>query len=172
MKEEIRKVEVTHDEDDAQILASSHVPLPQGTELPSDRLIGRSKRLLQVLKVVFGADVEFADGQVGHEPLAEDEARSECEYLVAGVFVAKEREFIEEPLLKRPTRASTVDVSHGIRRVRNAVRSTELPMRLVLSDGHRKIGARFNRFGIITTWVDGNSQTIYFDDLTYTCKQE
>src|SRR5437867_342269 len=95
VKEEIRKVEVTHDEDDAQILASSHVPLPQGTELPSDRLIGRSKRLLQVLKVVFGADVEFADGQVGHEPLAEDEARSECEYLVAGVFVAKEREFIE-----------------------------------------------------------------------------
>jgi hypothetical protein len=42
---------------------------------------------------------------------------------------------------------------------------------LPLGEGHRKIGARFNRFGIITTWVDGNSQTIYFDDLTYTCKQ-
>ena len=30
--------------------------------------------------------------------------------------------------------------------------------------------SRFNRFGLISTWVDGNSQTIYFDDLTYTCK--
>lgn len=30
---------------------------------------------------------------------------------------------------------------------------------------------RFDRFGIITTWIDGNGQQIYFDDLTYTCKQ-
>ena len=41
-----------------------------------------------------------------------------------------------------------------------------------LAKGHKTAGARFNRFGLITTWVDGNSQTIYFDDLTYTCKQE
>ena len=29
----------------------------------------------------------------------------------------------------------------------------------------------FDRFGIITTWIDGNSQDIYFDDLSYTWKQ-
>jgi hypothetical protein len=43
-------------------------------------------------------------------------------------------------------------------------------VQLRLGDGHRSIGARFNRFGLITTWIDGNSQTIFFDDLTYTCK--
>jgi hypothetical protein len=31
---------------------------------------------------------------------------------------------------------------------------------------------RFDRFGIISAWVDGNSQTIYCDDLTYTVRQE
>jgi hypothetical protein len=45
-------------------------------------------------------------------------------------------------------------------------------VRLPLGKGHRATGAGFNRFGLITTWIDGNSQTIYFDDLTYTCKQE
>lgn len=30
---------------------------------------------------------------------------------------------------------------------------------------------RFDRFGIITTWIDGNGQQVYFDDLTYTCEQ-
>ena len=30
----------------------------------------------------------------------------------------------------------------------------------------------FDRFGIISPWVDGNSQSIYFDDLKYTFKQE
>ena len=25
--------------------------------------------------------------------------------------------------------------------------------------------------GIVTTWIDGNSQTIYFDDLRYTFRQ-
>lgn len=29
----------------------------------------------------------------------------------------------------------------------------------------------FDRFGIITTWVDGNGQRVYFDDLTYSCSQ-
>jgi hypothetical protein len=29
----------------------------------------------------------------------------------------------------------------------------------------------FDRFGIITTWIDGNAQRVYFDDLTYTVKQ-
>jgi hypothetical protein len=44
-------------------------------------------------------------------------------------------------------------------------------MKLVLGETDRVAGGRFDRFGLITTWVDGNSQTIYFDDLTYTWKQ-
>jgi hypothetical protein len=39
---------------------------------------------------------------------------------------------------------------------------------LGLEAGHKQIGAHFNRFGIITTHIDGNGQTVYFDDLTYT----
>jgi hypothetical protein len=31
---------------------------------------------------------------------------------------------------------------------------------------------RFDRFGIVTTWIDGNGQLIYFDDLKYTCRQD
>jgi hypothetical protein len=45
-------------------------------------------------------------------------------------------------------------------------------VRLDLKKGDRAAGARFDRFGIVTTWVDGNGQQVYFDDLTYTCKQE
>ena len=45
-------------------------------------------------------------------------------------------------------------------------------VKLVLGDGHKAAGGRFDRFGLITTWIDGNGQTIYFDDLTYTWKQE
>jgi hypothetical protein len=43
---------------------------------------------------------------------------------------------------------------------------------LPLAGGDRKSGARFDRFGIVSTWIDGNSQTIYFDDLTYTFRQD
>jgi hypothetical protein len=39
---------------------------------------------------------------------------------------------------------------------------------LNLDAGHKQIGASFNRFGIITTHIDGSGQTVYFDDLTYT----
>jgi hypothetical protein len=42
---------------------------------------------------------------------------------------------------------------------------------LDLDSGTKAAGTRFDRFGIVTTWVDGNSQTIFFDDLTYTCGQ-
>ncbi len=42
---------------------------------------------------------------------------------------------------------------------------------LDLGAGHRKTGPQFNRFGLVTTWIDGNGQRIYFDDLTYTCEQ-
>jgi hypothetical protein len=40
--------------------------------------------------------------------------------------------------------------------------------RLELTPEHRALGARFNRFGIVTTHIDGNGQTVYYDDLTYT----
>jgi len=43
---------------------------------------------------------------------------------------------------------------------------------LDLQTAHRKIGARFNRFGFVTTHIDGNDQRIYLDDLTYTWRQE
>lgn len=43
---------------------------------------------------------------------------------------------------------------------------------LDLSEGDRPAGAQFDRFGIVTTWIDGNGQTVYFDDLTYTCRQD
>jgi WD40 repeat protein len=42
-------------------------------------------------------------------------------------------------------------------------------VRLRMPKEHQAAGARFDRFGIITTWIDGNGQHIYFDDLTYTC---
>jgi hypothetical protein len=44
--------------------------------------------------------------------------------------------------------------------------------RLDLKSGHREIGARFNRFGFVTTHIDGNAETVYLDDLTYTCRQD
>ena len=31
--------------------------------------------------------------------------------------------------------------------------------------------AEFDRFGIVTTWIDGNSQRVYYDDITYTARQ-
>jgi len=35
----------------------------------------------------------------------------------------------------------------------------------------READTEFNRFGFVTTWIDGNGQHVYFDDLTYTWKQ-
>ncbi len=43
---------------------------------------------------------------------------------------------------------------------------------LDLAKGQRDAGTRFDRFGLVTTWIDGNGQRVYFDDLTYTWKQE
>ncbi|PYJ01604.1 MAG: hypothetical protein DME25_17790 [Verrucomicrobia bacterium] len=40
---------------------------------------------------------------------------------------------------------------------------------LKLAPGARAAGASFDRFGICTPWIDGNSVTAYFDDLHYTC---
>ena len=42
---------------------------------------------------------------------------------------------------------------------------------LDLKEGDKTKGAAFDRFGIITPWIDGNAQTVYFDDLTYTARQ-
>lgn len=39
---------------------------------------------------------------------------------------------------------------------------------LDVTPAHRAIGAHFNRFGIVTTHIDGNGQVVYYDDLTYT----
>lgn len=45
-------------------------------------------------------------------------------------------------------------------------------VQLDLARGQRGAPARFDRFGIVTTWIDGNAQHLYFDDLTYTFRQE
>jgi len=42
---------------------------------------------------------------------------------------------------------------------------------LDLPEGHKMAGARYNRFGIVSNWVDGNGQVVYLDDLTYTTNQ-
>ncbi len=39
---------------------------------------------------------------------------------------------------------------------------------LDLAPGAKAIGASFDRFGICTPWIDGNSVTVYFDDIEYT----
>ena len=38
---------------------------------------------------------------------------------------------------------------------------------LDVSPDHRRAGARFNRFGFVTTHIDGNGQEVFLDDLTY-----
>ncbi|MBI4569822.1 MAG: hypothetical protein HY719_15625 [Planctomycetes bacterium] len=43
---------------------------------------------------------------------------------------------------------------------------------LEIAADHRRSGAAFDRFGVVTTWIDGNAQHVFFDDLTYTCRQE
>ena len=42
---------------------------------------------------------------------------------------------------------------------------------LDLQPDDRTPGTAFDRFGLVTTWIDGNAQTIYFDDLSYTDSQ-
>jgi hypothetical protein len=41
-----------------------------------------------------------------------------------------------------------------------------------LAAGARQSGTTFDRFGIVTSWIDGNSEDVYFDDITYTVSQE
>ena len=49
-------------------------------------------------------------------------------------------------------------------RVTLAGRAVELPLQFE----HRSSTTRFDRFGLLTTWIDGNGQVVYFDDLSYT----
>lgn len=41
-----------------------------------------------------------------------------------------------------------------------------------LPAGYKRRGAKFDRFGIVTSWIDGNSQDVFWDDLLYTSAQE
>ncbi len=43
---------------------------------------------------------------------------------------------------------------------------------LNLAPGQKTAGAQFDRFGLVTPWIDGNGQDVYFDDLSYTGRQE
>ena len=42
---------------------------------------------------------------------------------------------------------------------------------LDLEAGVKEKGAGFDRFGIVTSWIDGNSQDVYWDDVSYTVRQ-
>ena len=46
------------------------------------------------------------------------------------------------------------------------------PARMDLGKGDKATGTRLDRFGLVTTWIDGNGQNVYFDDLSYTWRQE
>ena len=41
-----------------------------------------------------------------------------------------------------------------------------------LPEGYKAGGAAFDRFGIVTSWIDGNNQMVYLDDITYTYAQK
>jgi hypothetical protein len=41
-----------------------------------------------------------------------------------------------------------------------------------LGDGDNARGTTFDRFGIVTSWIDGNSQDVYWDDVSYTSGQK
>jgi hypothetical protein len=43
---------------------------------------------------------------------------------------------------------------------------------LDLHSGDEPTDITFDRLGLVTTWIDGNAQSLYFDDLSYTVSQE
>jgi hypothetical protein len=43
--------------------------------------------------------------------------------------------------------------------------------KMELPEGAKGSGSEFDRFGIVTSWIDGNSQDVYWDDVTYTVSQ-
>lgn len=44
-------------------------------------------------------------------------------------------------------------------------------VRTTVDSEHLATGASFNRFGLVTPWIDGNGQVVYFDDIDYTIRQ-
>lgn len=48
----------------------------------------------------------------------------------------------------------------------------EKTVAIEVSEKDRDAKTIFDRFGIVTTWIDGNGQKIYFDDLKYTVSQK
>jgi hypothetical protein len=42
---------------------------------------------------------------------------------------------------------------------------------LDLADGDKAGPTRLDHFGMVTPWIDGNGQNVYFDDVTYTLRQ-
>ena len=42
---------------------------------------------------------------------------------------------------------------------------------LDLEEGAKARGTTFDRFGLVTPWIDGNGQVVYFDDITFTTRQ-
>jgi hypothetical protein len=40
-----------------------------------------------------------------------------------------------------------------------------------LNEGDKAAGGTLDRFGLITPWIDGNGQVVYFDDVTYSVGQ-
>lgn len=61
----------------------------------------------------------------------------------------------------------TYDPAGGGGRGRITVTLDGQRIHLELNDGDKTRGATFDRFGIVTPWIDGNGQAVYFDDLTY-----
>jgi hypothetical protein len=45
------------------------------------------------------------------------------------------------------------------------------PVGLDLPDGFKPAGVALDHFGLVTPWIDGNGQVVYFDDVTYTAAQ-
>lgn len=41
-----------------------------------------------------------------------------------------------------------------------------------LAPGVKSGGAEFDRFGLVTPWIDGNGQHVFFDELNYTVRQD
>ena len=69
---------------------------------------------------------------------------------------------------KSHTWALRYDPSAGEGRGRITLSLDERSCELFLEPGAKKMGTSFDRFGICTPWIDGNSVTAYFDDLEYT----
>jgi hypothetical protein len=47
-----------------------------------------------------------------------------------------------------------------------------LSFALDLTEGTKAGRTEFDRFGVVTSWIDGNSQDVYWDDIKYTARQE